>query len=88
MSKPDWATRIQKSRQKKYDEGFEAGVLLAYDLGRADVRSEVIKFLGEHVMQLEIKHRLFGFNWKQRCRCGFYGVFNDHLIALIKGENK
>ncbi len=45
MSKPDWATRIQKSRQKKYDEGFEVGVLLGYDLGRADMQDKFIKLL-------------------------------------------
>ena len=52
-------------------------------------RERIIKLLssGEHVWQLDVIQRLFRFSWKQRCRCGFYGVFNDHLIALIKGEN-
>jgi len=53
-------------------------------------RERIIELLqsGEHVWQLDTVQRLFGFKWKQRCRCGFYGVFNNHLIALIKGENK
>jgi hypothetical protein len=38
---------------------------------------------GKHVFQLDIAPNG---KWKQRCRCGFYGIFNDHLIALIKGE--
>jgi len=52
--------------------------------------SEVVELLesGKHAWQVDIKHRLLGFSWKQRCRCGFYGIFNDHLVALIKGENK
>ena len=53
-------------------------------------RERIIELLssGEHAWQLDVIQRLFRFSWKQRCRCGFYGVFNDHLIALIKGENK
>lgn len=51
-------------------------------------KERIIKLLEEHVWQLEVKHKILGFKWKQRCRCGFYGVFNKHLIALIKGENK
>lgn len=78
MSKPDWATRIQKSRQKKYDEGFEAGVLLGYDLGRADMRAEAVKLLeGE----------------KERSGQSLDGIVEvwaglKLAIALIKGENK
>lgn len=40
---------------------------------------------GKHVLQLDIAPNG---KWKQRCRCGFYGIFNDHLAKLIKGENK
>ena len=60
-----------------------------YDWGWSDSEERIIKLLssGEHVWQLDVIQRLFRFSWKQRCRCGFYGVFNDHLIALIKGEN-
>jgi hypothetical protein len=49
--------------------------------------SEVVELLesGKHVFQLDIAPNG---KWKQRCRCGFYGAFNDHLIALIRGENK
>lgn len=47
--------------------------------------SEVVELLesGKHVLQLDIAPNG---KWKQRCRCGFYGLFNDHLVALIKGE--
>lgn len=55
---------------------------------RLDEQDRIIKLLDEHVLQLEVKHRILGFTWKQRCRCGFYGVFNEHLTALINGENK
>jgi hypothetical protein len=47
--------------------------------------SEVVELLesGKHILQLDIAPNG---KWKQRCRCGFYGLFNDHLVALIKGE--
>lgn len=54
-------------------------------LGRKQATERISKILEEHVWQLEVKHRILGFKWKQRCRCGFYGVFNEHLTALIKG---
>lgn len=50
---------------------------------REEKNEHVIKLLEEHVWQLDIAP---SGKWEQRCRCGFYGVFNDHLIALIKGE--
>jgi hypothetical protein len=43
----------------------------------------ILGLLEEHVWQLDVRP---DGKWKQRCRCGFYGVFNNHLIALIKGE--
>lgn len=61
---------------------------LAFEDGVNWERARVSKFLDEHVAQFEIVQRLFGFSWKQRCRCGFYGVFNKHLTELMKGETK
>ena len=51
--------------------------------GQKMEREHIIKLLEEHVWQLDIAPDK---SWKQRCHCGFYGVFNDHLAALIKGE--
>jgi hypothetical protein len=48
-------------------------------------QSRTIKLLETHVWQLDIAP---DGKWKQRCRCGFYGVFNEHIIELIKGETK
>lgn len=48
-------------------------------------QSRTIKLLEAHVWQLDIAP---DGSWEQRCRCGFYGVFNDHIIRLIKGETK
>jgi hypothetical protein len=48
-------------------------------------QSRTIKLLETHVWQLDIAP---DGKWEQRCRCGFYGVFNEHIIELIKGETK
>lgn len=74
--KPDWAERLQRTRKREYGRGW------------ADAEARTIKLLEEHVWQIDLDYRLFSFKWKQRCRCGFYGVFNEHLISLIKGEDK
>lgn len=73
---------------QKNCEHFWAGHSVGLTLGRMDERSRTIELLesGEHVWQVEFNKRFFGPAWKQKCRCGFYGVFNDHLAALIKGE--
>jgi hypothetical protein len=47
-------------------------------------QERIIKLLEEHVWQLDVAPNG---KWKQRCRCGFYGVFNEHLIELINGDN-
>ena len=51
--------------------------------GKLCAEERIIKLLEEHVWQLDIAPDK---SWKQRCRCGFYGVFNEHLTALIKGK--
>lgn len=63
---------------------FNEAVLAA----EAYTEQRIIKLLesGEHVVQFEFESRVFKSAWKQKCRCGYYGVFNEHLIALIKGE--
>jgi hypothetical protein len=70
--------------KKDLDHCIEVGIQLE--------REKTIKLLsdGEHVWQAELKRGFFGYGykWKQRCRCGFYGVFNDHLIDLIKKERQ
>jgi hypothetical protein len=60
----------------------------AYKDGIDDENARIIEILtsGDHVWQLDLRYRLLGVKWKQKCRCGFYGVFNDHLVALVKGE--
>lgn len=66
--------------KKDLDHCMEVGIELE--------RSRTVALLesGEHVWQVEFKNRFFKSAWKQKCRCGFYGIFNDHLIALIEGE--
>lgn len=58
-------------------------ILDVWDEAQAHTDDHIIKLLEEHVWQLDVAP---DGKWKQRCRCGFYGVFNDHLIELIKGE--
>lgn len=60
----------------------------AVELGERKEQDRIIKLLDKHVCQFEVEHKTPDFKWKQRCRCGFYGVFNEHLIALIKGEHE
>lgn len=66
--------------KKDLDHCMEVGIKLE--------RSRTVELLesGEHVWQVEFNKRFFGPAWKQKCRCGFYGVFNEHLVALIKEE--
>lgn len=59
-----------------------------FDLLQNYFEGRIIKLLEEHVWQVEFNKRFFGPAWKQKCRCGHYGVFNDHLAALIKGETR
>ncbi len=88
MSKPDWATRIQKSRQKKYDEGFEAGVLLGYDLGRADMQDKFIKLLEKRKSQVEHSLDRLGAMGKEYWEIQVRILEMSKAIELIKGENK
>lgn len=66
--------------KKDLDHCIEVGIQLSQDRIARLLKS------GDHVVQFETESHLFGFKWKQRCRCGFYGIFNDHLVDLIKGE--
>lgn len=73
MANPEEA--LFDSWQQGRKQGMSAGI--RYE------QEHTIKLLEKHVWQLDVAPNG---KWKQRCRCGFYGVFNEHLIALIKGE--
>ena len=65
------------------EQEYKLAINHAFDLGWEASEERIIKLLEEHVWQLDIAPDK---SWKQRCRCGFYGVFNEHLTALIKGK--
>jgi hypothetical protein len=73
-------TQLEVNGVTYSSNGFEL-----ISLGMSLREKSIIELLEEHVWQLDVAPNG---KWKQRCRCGFYGVFNDHLIALIKGGKK
>ncbi len=62
---------------------IQRGTVNGWEFGIKQTEEHFIKLLGKHVWQLDIAP---DGKWEQRCRCGFYGVFNEHLTELIKGE--
>ncbi len=70
--------------QNGNQEGYSEGSVNGWEFGIKQTEELIINLLEEHVWQLDVGP---DGEWKQRCRCGFYGVFNDHLIKLIKGDD-
>lgn len=69
--------------QNGNQEGYSEGSVNGWEFGIKQTEEHFTNLLGEHVWQLDVAP---DGKWEQRCRCGFYGVFNEHLIALIKRE--
>lgn len=73
-----WLNRIRTWHPDKAEnwlEGYEAA------------ERRIAQVLEDHVWQIDVKYKIFGFKWKQRCRCGSYGVFNEHLLNMIGAQN-
>ncbi len=81
--KPDWATRLQRTFARKYDEGFAKGLMLGKAVGARDERDRIVALLEADLCTNS------EWGWTD---C--YGLNKEHCerlneyIALIKGENK
>lgn len=76
MSKPDWATRLQRTFARKYDAGFAKGLMFGKAVGARDERDRIVALLKEYEQLNDC--------WE----CGGFYECEDEIIALIKGENK
>ncbi len=45
MSKPDWATRLQRTFARKYDAGFAKGLMFGKAVGARDERDRIVALL-------------------------------------------
>lgn len=68
-------------------EDFKSVYKRGFAMGKEEEQKRITQVLEDHVWQIDVKYKIFGFKWKQRCRCGSYGVFNEHLLNMIGAQN-
>ena len=80
MSKPDWATRLQRTFARKYDAGFAKGLMLGKAVATRDEQERIIGLIEEYFPVCDCKE------YEPQRICIHRNVALE-LATLIKGEN-